>query len=220
MQGIPSEGVGIGIIMSSNKHLILTLVMTAAAAVLLYFLAAGLKMDQTITPSALVNKPAPGFTVKVLQGEDAISTGTPGVFTLNDFAGRPFVVNFWGSWCPSCRAEARDLEEYWQTRGDKSILLLGVAMHDTVDQAMMFARRYGKTYPLALDTESMAIDYGVTGAPETFVVDAKGTIIERIQGPVTAKQLAAIEAKYLSGTKDGADSNLGAALDADGGNAN
>lgn len=189
--------------MTSKKHIIITLVMTAAAAVVLYFLAAGLKMDQTITPSALVNKPAPGFTVKVLQGEDAIKGATPGVFTLSDFKGQPFVVNFWGSWCPSCRAEARDLERFWLSRTNKSIMLVGVAMHDTVEQAMRFARSYGKTYPLALDTESMAIDYGVTGAPETFVVNGEGIIIERIQGPVTAQQLLTIEAKHFSGNSSG-----------------
>lgn len=183
--------------MASKKHVLITIFMTAAAAVVLYFLAAGLKMDQTVTPSALVNKAAPGFTVKALQGESDIGGASAGVYTLTDFAGKPIVLNFWGSWCPSCRAEARDLEAFWQNRTNKSVMVLGVAMHDTVDQAMRFARTFGKTYPLALDTESMAIDYGVTGAPETFIVDAKGKIVERIQGPVTASQLMAIEKKYF-----------------------
>lgn len=164
---------------------------------MLYFLAAGLKMDQTVTPSALVNKPAPQFTVKVLQGEGDLPGADSGVVTLADLKGKPFVLNFWGSWCPSCRTEAYDLEKFWQQRSNKSVMLIGVAMHDTVEQAMRFARTYGKTYPLALDTESIAIDFGVTGAPETFVIDAKGTIIERIQGPVTAKQLLAIEKKHF-----------------------
>lgn len=183
--------------MASKKHVLITIIMTAAAAVVLYFLAAGLKMDQTVTPSALVNKQAPGFTVKALQGEGDIGGASTGVYTLSDFKGKPVVLNFWGSWCPSCRAEARDLENFWQTRRNKSVMLLGIAMHDTVEQAMRFARTFGKTYPLALDTESMAIDYGVTGAPETFVIDAGGKIVERIQGPVSAAQLREIEKKYF-----------------------
>lgn len=183
--------------MASKKHIILTLVMTAGAAVVLYFLAAGLKMDQSVTPSALVNKPAPAFTAKVLQGEGDLNGAAQGVVSLSDLKGKPFVLNFWGSWCPSCRAEAYDLEKFWQQRANTSVMLLGVAMHDTVEQAMRFARTYGKTYPLALDTESMAIDFGVTGAPETFVVDAKGIIVERIQGPVNTKQLLELEQKYF-----------------------
>ena len=111
-------------------------------------------------------------------------------FALDDFKGRPVVVNFWASWCVSCREEARELEKFWQAVKGKNVAVVGVAIQDTVEAAQKFAKQYGKTYILGLDEDGKAaIDYGVAGVPETFIIDASGVIVHKETGPVTAQKL-------------------------------
>ena len=72
-------------------------------------------------------------------------------------------------------------------------MVVGIAIQDQEEAALAFAKNYGKTYPLGLDEEGkIAIDYGVTGVPETFVIDENGTIIEKITGPVDYQKLIEI----------------------------
>ena len=71
--------------------------------------------------------------------------------------------------------------------------MLGIAIQDEKNAALTFAKNYGKTYPLGLDEEGkIAIDYGVTGVPETFVIDENGKIIEKFTGPVNYQKLVEI----------------------------
>ena len=98
------------------------------------------------------------------------------------------MLNFWASWCYSCRAEAVDFERFWKERQD--IAVVGIAIQDTVEAAKAFAAQYGKTYILGLDTDGkIALDYGVTGVPETFFINANGVIVHKETGPVTEKML-------------------------------
>jgi len=173
------------------RHILVTSGILLFSLVFIYFLILGLRNDPTQIPSALINKPAKEFSVQWLQGQEFMNHATGENFTLQDFKGRPVILNFWASWCYSCRHEARDFEEFWKEYQDLGVIVVGIAIQDTLPAAMDFARQYGKTYILGLDLDGRAaIDYGVTGVPETFVIDRDGQIIYKEAGPVTAKKLA------------------------------
>jgi cytochrome c biogenesis protein CcmG/thiol:disulfide interchange protein DsbE len=107
-------------------------------------------------------------------------------------------LNFWASWCLSCRDEARVLEQGWQTYGARGAVFIGVAVSDERDASLDFIRRYGKTYLLGPDAKgSISLDYGLYGVPETVFISPDGTIVDKTVGPVTPEILAARLAPYL-----------------------
>ncbi len=152
----------------------------------------GLGTDPNKVPSAFLGKRAQEFKAGWLQGKEHLGEPKPEGFSSEDFKGRPLILNFWASWCYSCRSEARDFEAFWQKYKDRGIAVVGIAIQDTPTAALEFARTYGKTYILGLDSEDgkAAIDYGVTGVPETFFIDRQGILIHKEAGPVSTELLA------------------------------
>ena len=116
---------------------------------------------------------------------------SPGnTLALAALRGKPLIINFWASWCESCIEESRALEQFYQQYHDR-VQLIGIAVQDTPEAASAAAASYGMTFPLALDDKgSVAIDYGVTGVPETFFVDSGGILRARVAGPVDFKDLS------------------------------
>ncbi len=166
----------------------------AAIVLFLVLLLRGLSMDPRKVPSVLVGKKAQDFNVEVIQSIDGLPVDlTPEqtqMITLAKILGKPIVLNFWASWCVSCREEAKELENFWQMYKDKGVLVLGIAIQDEKSQALKFAQLMGKKYPLALDNKGQStIDYGVYGVPETFIIDRNGIIQYKESGPVTASLL-------------------------------
>jgi cytochrome c biogenesis protein CcmG/thiol:disulfide interchange protein DsbE len=136
--------------------------------------------------STLIDKPAQDFSADFLQGDPSLTLLDGQRIQLGDLKGRPVVLNFWASWCVSCRQEARYFETFWQSHKDKGVMVVGVAIQDTPEAAKDFAKVYGKTYPLALDTSGKAgIDYGVYGVPETFFIDKNGVVRHKETGPMS-----------------------------------
>lgn len=181
---------------SKKRHLTITLILVAVFAITIGFSFKGLFVNTTQIPSAQLEKPAKDFKVAWVQGREHLAQSNPEALTLADLKGRPVILNFWASWCVSCRQEALDLEKFWKTRANKDILVVGIAIQDTVEAAQAFAQHYGKTYMLALDVDGRAaIDYGVTGVPETFVINREGVIVHKEAGPVTTEMLAELAKK-------------------------
>lgn len=148
-----------------------------------WLLFTGLGSDPRLIPSPLIGKPMPAFAGVTLAG---------GAFTSADLAGKPAVVNFWASYCiPSCVDEHPVLLDLAARRGDE-LQMVGVLVNDTPDDARAFLDRYGQvTWPTLVNADSrISIDYGVTGPPETFFIDAKGIIVARHVGPLTADEVA------------------------------
>lgn len=175
---------------AKRRHLFITIVLTVTIAILMTFLIRGLTIRTTQIPSAQINKEAKPFTVQWLQGQEHLNNAAGEQVSLSDLKGRPIVLNFWASWCVSCRDEAREFERFWQTRSNRDVYVFGIAVQDTAEDAMKFAKYFGKTYMLGLDTSGAAgIDYGVTGVPETFIINRQGVIIHREAAPVTVEQL-------------------------------
>lgn len=185
------------LIKNKKNHLVVTIGMAIGATLVLFFLSVGLNIDQTEKPSVQINKKAPAFKVQLIQQGALNLTNGSEFLTLENLKGKPLIINFWGSWCPSCRMEAKELEYFWQNKKNPNLILLGIAFQDSSADAKKFAKSFGKTYPLALDLESTAVDFGVTGAPETFIVNEKGVIVERIVGPVSSLKLLEVEKRYF-----------------------
>ena len=147
----------------------------AALAVMFWL---GLQRDDTL-PSAFSGKQAPPIAVTAL-GEAPVPTDAalraPGVK----------LVNFWASWCAPCRAEHPMLTAL----AAEGVAIHGINYKDKPDQATGFLAELGNPFAtLGADTGRMAIDWGVYGVPETFVIDGSGTIVARIAGPITAQEM-------------------------------
>ncbi len=175
----------------NRRHIIVSFALIVGGVVLIGFLFKGLDFRPKQIPSVLVGKPAPDFTASWILGREAMATNAATSFNLSDLKGKKVILNFWASWCVSCREEAVELQQFWEAQKDSGVLVVGVAVQDTTEDALRFANHYGKRYPLGLDTDgSAAINYGVTGVPETFFISREGMIVDKIIGPVDRASMA------------------------------
>jgi len=141
--------------------------------------------DIAAVPSALIGDPAPPTDLPPLAGLDR-----PGL-TSRDFPGKVTVVNVWGSWCPPCREEHPILLELAR---DQRFTLAGLNYKDRPENARRFLEDLGNPFA-AVGTDPAgraAIDWGVYGAPETFVVGRDGTIRFKHVGPFTAESVRTV----------------------------
>lgn len=138
---------------------------------------------------AEVGAPAPDFTLPGLDG---------GTVALSDYAGRPVVVNFWASWCNPCRKEFPLLDRARAEHADDGLEVVGVSYRDIAADGRAFAESQGADWPLARDPGGrLATAYGVRAIPQTFFVDADGTLVSRVFGITSAEDLEAEIAKIL-----------------------
>jgi len=145
------------------------LLMTLAVLLpLIGILAYGFMRDPRYINSPLIGQQAAPFTVTLFDGKK---------LSLDDLRGKTVFLNFWASWCPPCRAEARDLEAAWQRVKDSDVVFLGVDIQDTEEEARAYLKEFNITYPNGRDLSGkVAVDYGVWGIPETFFIDPQGRI--------------------------------------------
>jgi cytochrome c biogenesis protein CcmG/thiol:disulfide interchange protein DsbE len=142
-----------------------------------WLLASGLGNDPSDLPSELVGERAPSFSLPALSGEETVE--------LAAYRGNVVVVNFWASWCAECRDEHPALLNAWDRYRDRGVVFVGVDFEDHAGDAAAYAEEQGVDWPLATDPGSRAaIDFGVFGVPETFVLDAEGRIVAKRIGPV------------------------------------
>ena len=139
--------------------------------------------DPSRIPSALIGHPAPQTSLPPLTGLLSDGTQVPGLDPAI-FKGKVSVVNVWASWCVPCHDEAPLLTELAK---DKRLELVGINYKDTPDNARRFLGRYGNPFGVVgVDSNGRAaIEWGVYGVPETFVVGREGTIVYKLVGPIT-----------------------------------
>ncbi len=144
--------------------------------------AEGGQRDASTIPSALIGKPAPDFDLPPVNGN------IPGGFATADLKGRPTIVNVFASWCVPCLAEhpliARLAEE--------GHAVYGLNHKDQPEAAAKWLARHGNPYTaVGADIDGRAsIEWGVTGVPETFIIDAKGIVRFKYAGPLTPNLIA------------------------------
>jgi len=127
----------------------------------------GTRADPSLVPSQLADKPAPAFTLPPLRdGQGQVAS--------KDFAGRPVVINFFASWCIPCRAEHPVLEALHRD----GIEVIGIAYKDKPEATLKFLDQLGDPYRrIATDQDGRTgIDWGITGVPETYVLDKAGVV--------------------------------------------
>ena len=145
------------------------------------FFAIGLTRDPRVVPSPFIDKPAPPFKLEQLH-EPKLA------FAPEEMKGKVWMLNVWASWCVSCRVEHPVLVEMHR---NNVVPIVGLNYKDRREDAVAWLQKFGNPYQLsAWDIEGrVGIDYGVYGAPETFVIDKQGVIRHKQIGPITPEAL-------------------------------
>ena len=142
----------------------------------------GLAGSASGQPTRPADVAAPAFSLSVLghSGQHV---------SLGQYSGRPLIVNFFASWCDVCKTETPLLARFYHAEKGK-VALVGLDENDVLGNALSFTRTDGVTYPVGWDPQlSVAYAYGVTALPQTFFLDARHRIVDRIFGAVTLADL-------------------------------
>ena len=142
---------------------------------LVALLAIGLRLNPREVPSPLIGKPAPPFELPLLNQPDK-------QFSQKDMLGKVWIMNVWASWCPPCLVEHPVVSDL-----AKTVPVVGLNYKDAREDALPWLKRNGDPYRLSVYDAAgrIAMDYGVYGVPETYVIDRKGVIRYKHIGPLT-----------------------------------
>ena len=155
-----------------------------AIASLVIILASGFGKNPQGQSNNLEGRVAPTFTLQDLDGASV---------NLAALRGTPAVLNFWSTWCQPCKIEHADLQQAARDYMPRGVRFLGILYNDEPRAAKAMLAKQGGAFPTLLDPgQRTAIDYGVTGVPETFVLDKEGRIIHKFSGPLTYEELAGL----------------------------
>jgi cytochrome c biogenesis protein CcmG/thiol:disulfide interchange protein DsbE len=169
-----------------------TIALVVVCLGLLVVLYKGFGSNPREVPFMLKGQPAPAFTLPMLDSSQQV--------TLEQFKGRPVVINFWASWCGPCKMEHPVLE-WGQREFGEQAQFLGIVFEDTEDNARQFLAQYGASFPQLVDQRStVAVDYGVAGVPETYFIDTQGIIRGKHVGPIDPRSLAEWLKKLSAGS--------------------
>lgn len=147
---------------------------------LVFVLGRAFGTDPHAVPFKMAGKKAPNFTIKRLDTDETVS--------LTQFAGRPVVINFWATWCGPCKIEHPVLDWAASKYGNDAVFL-GIVFEDTEDNTKRFLQENGWSFPQLFDPKStVAVDYGVSGVPETYFINRQGIIVKKFPFPFQAPQ--------------------------------
>ncbi|WP_433851334.1 DsbE family thiol:disulfide interchange protein [Stenotrophomonas nitritireducens] len=144
---------------------------------MLYGVSRSGRPDRDSLPSALIGKPAPDFSLPVLHDPQVKVNG-------HDLRGAPYLLNVWGSWCPTCRDEHPILTRFAET---KRVRVIGYNWKDERADALRWLEQLGNPYMVVIADEEgrTALDWGIAAAPETFLVDGSGIVRWKYSGAIT-----------------------------------
>lgn len=170
----------------------------AVTAVILVGAALGMRFgtDPSVVDSPMIGRSVPALTLPYLERSGSLSLRTAEAEVL--------VVNFWASWCVPCRNEHDDLLAAASRYEDDGVQFLGIVFQDQPDQAIAFLDELGRGYDHVTDPSSQAaIEFGVFGVPETYVIDGDGIIRAKIVGESDIGLLSATIEDVLAGREPG-----------------
>ena len=173
-----------------NRITQITMVGILLALLILFY--QGLWGDPRHIPTVLVGTEAPSFA-----GPD-VETGKP--LSSDQFQGKVIVLNFWASWCYECKVEHENiLRLHKEFKDHPNFVMLGVNYQDEVPDAKAYLKQFGSTFRHVRDVKgALAIDYGVYGVPETFVIDQQGIIRHKWVGPIVGEVYTNLTEKVLN----------------------
>lgn len=162
-----------------NRAVLIVGALLAAALVSILFM--GIGRDPAAIHSPLIGKAAPAFALR--------EVGTGRTIDIAQMKGKPLVINFWATWCGPCWEEHPILVANAKMM-QPDVQFLGVVFQDTEDKIQSFLTQRGSSYPTVVDDRGKtAIAYGVGGVPETYFLDASGTIVAKHNGPMDSDTL-------------------------------
>jgi len=154
--------------------------LTAIIPLLLILSVASCETSEDNSTGAQNGDAAKNFTLKSVEGENEIS--------LEDYRGKPVVLNFWASWCGPCKEELPLFESTWQEYKDKGVVFLGVDVMDDKGNAAEFIETEGISYTNLHDPSGeVSSKYGVVALPATFFIDKQGNIAYKNYGPLVGE---------------------------------
>jgi cytochrome c biogenesis protein CcmG/thiol:disulfide interchange protein DsbE len=159
------------------KRTIAVAVALSIVGFVVYVMAKGFGTDPHEVPFMLTGKKAPNFTIKRLDNDTIVS--------LADFKGQPIVINFWATWCGPCKMEHPVLDWAAKQYGGKAVFL-GIVFEDTEQNTKRFLKENGWSFVQLFDPKStVAVDYAVSGVPETYFINREGIIVGKYAAPFT-----------------------------------
>lgn len=165
-----------------------TSLLTITACCFLFFVTACGPPPQ----KAVVGQPAPDFTLLDTKGK---------AWTLSELKGKVVFVNFWATWCPPCVEEMPSMQKVNNFMPSNQFVMLTILSNDQPSLADAFLARIGATFPVLVDPQNnIATAYGLTGVPETYIVDKQGVLREKFIGGVRwdAPQAMQMLVKYVA----------------------
>jgi thiol-disulfide isomerase/thioredoxin len=166
---------------SALRHKVLTaIIAVCVAGSLIAIGVVGSASGQAARPAPVA---APAFSLPLLGDESGHQVA------LSKYRGRPLIINFFASWCEPCKTETPLLAKFYRTQKGK-VALVGLDENDTLGNAMSFTRADGVSYPVGFDPHfTVATAYGVNALPQTFFLNARHEIVDRVFGKVTLASL-------------------------------
>jgi cytochrome c biogenesis protein CcmG/thiol:disulfide interchange protein DsbE len=150
----------------------------------------GLAGSASGQPGRPAHPAAPAFALPVLVQSGSGQSGSGQQVSLGGYQGKPLIVNFFASWCDPCQKETPLLARFYRTEHG-NVAIVGLDENDVRASAMSFTRSQGVGYPVGFDPAAVAATaYGVTALPQTFFLDARHHIVDRIFGAVTLADLS------------------------------
>jgi cytochrome c biogenesis protein CcmG/thiol:disulfide interchange protein DsbE len=157
-------------------------VLGLSALALLWVLAVGFGKDPHAVPFKLRGQAAPDFDLPTVGSHDRVR--------LSSLRGKPVVLNFWATWCGPC-AQEEPVLAWGAERFGRDVQFLGVVFEDTEESARRFLDEYGAPFPNLFDARSkVAVEFGASGVPETYFIDAQGRIVDKHLGAIDEDSLA------------------------------
>lgn len=171
--------------MMNRKSFMIIFAISAVVSLFVFFLVKTLLFEDQ-EKIQKINRPLRNLSLDLVDPKEEL-------VHFADFKGSKLIINFWATWCESCKDEAKTIERFWKDHKEKAVIVIGVAIDSKEDEVRRFGAFYGKSYRLAIDkTGEISVEFGVTGVPETFYVDENGMIKNKFVGPISYYELKSL----------------------------